>query len=91
MQTAKKRFHAKCSNLVADDSLKTETGISDWYCTNYKADCNLCSGAVLRVHKAVQCNGCEMWIHNDCSFITEAEYENVLKSGCTWICECFNF
>ena len=33
-------------------------------------------------------------IHNECSFITEAEYENVLKSGCTWICpkcEFFNF
>ena len=59
-----------------------------------KADCGLCSGAVLSVHKAAQCDGCEMWIHNECSFITEAEYENVLDSGCTWICpkcEFFNF
>ena len=35
-----------------------------------------------------------MWIHNECSFITEAEFEKVLKSGCTWICpKCafFNF
>ena len=89
-----KRFHAKCSNLGADDLLKIETGNSDWYCTNCKADCGLCSGAVLSVHKAVQCDGCEMWIHNECSFITGAEYENVLKSGCTWICpkcEFFNF
>ena len=89
-----KRFHAKCSNLGADDLLKIETGNSDWYCTNCKADCDLCSDAVLSVHKAVQCDGCEMWIHNECSFITEAEYENVLKSGCTWIipkCEFFNF
>ena len=89
-----KRFHAKCSNLGADDLLKIETGNSDWYCTNCKADCGLCSGAVLSVHKAVQCDGCEMWIHKECSFITEAEYENVLKSGCTWICpkcEFFNF
>ena len=89
-----KRLHAKCSNLGADDLLKIETGNSDWYFTNCKADCGLCSGAVLSVHKAVQCDGCEMWIHNECSFITEAEYENVLKSGCTWICpkcEFFNF
>ena len=89
-----KRFHAKCSNLGADDLLKIETGNSDWYCTNCKADCGLCSGAVLSVHKTVQCDGCEMWIHNECSFTTEAEYENVLKSGCTWICpkcEFFNF
>ena len=46
-----KRFHAKCSNLGADDLLKIETGNSDWYCTNCKADCGLCSGAVLSVHK----------------------------------------
>ena len=74
--------------------LKIETGNSDWYCTNCKADCGLCSGAVLSIHKAVQCDGYEMWIHNECSFITEAEYENVLKSSCTWICpksEFFNF
>ena len=35
-----------------------------------------------------------MWIHNECSFITEADYEIVLISGCTWICpkcEFFNF
>ena len=89
-----KRFHAKCSNLGDDDLLKIETGNNDWYCTNCKADCGLCSDAVLSVHKAVQCDGCEMWIHNECSFIAEAEYENVLKSGCTWICpkcEFFNF
>ena len=87
----KERFHAKCSNLGADDLSKIETGNSDWYCTNCKADCG---GAVLSGYKAVQCDGCEMWIHNECPFITEAEYENVLKSGCTWIypkCEFFNF
>ena len=58
------------------------------------AACAVVSGAVLIVHKAVKCDGCEMWIHNECSFMTEAEYENVLKSGCTWICpkcEFFNF
>ena len=35
-----------------------------------------------------------MRIHNECTFITEAEYENVLKSGRIWICpkyEFFNF
>ena len=84
-----KRFDAKCFILRADDLLKIETGNSDRYCKNCKVDCGLCSGAVLSVHKAVQCEGCEM-----CSFITEAEYENVLKSCCTWICpkcEFFNF
>ena len=70
-------FHAKCSNLEADGLLKIETGNSDWCCTNCKADCCLCSDAVLSIHEAVQCDGCEMWIHNECSVITEAEYINM--------------
>ena len=41
----------------------------------WKADCGLCSGAVLKDHKAVQCNNCKMWVHNGCSFITESQYE----------------
>ena len=59
----------------AQPLLEIETGHGDWYCSNCKAeaDCGMCSGAVLSVHKAVQCDGCEMWIHNGCSFITEAE------------------
>ena len=50
--------------------------------------------AVLNCHKAVQCDGCELWIHNECSFISEDDYENVLTTRCTWICskcDFFNF
>ena len=35
-----------------------------------------------------------MWIHNECSFIAETQYETVNNSNCTWIwpkCEFFNF
>ena len=35
-----------------------------------------------------------MWIHNECLFISEDDYENVLTTGCTWICpkcDFFNF
>ena len=65
-----------------------------WYCTNCKADCGLCSGAVLKGHKAVRCDSCDMWIHNECSFIAETQYEIVNNTNCTWICpkcEFFNF
>ena len=54
----------------------------------------LCSGAVLKGHKAVQCDSCDMWIHNVCSFIAETRYETVNNTNCTWIfpkCEFFNF
>ena len=62
----------------------------DSYC-NCKADC---SGAVLKDHKAVQCDNCKMWVHNGCSFITESQYETLQNTNCTWIfpkCEFFNF
>ena len=87
-----KRYHAKCFDLSVDELIMIENGSNDWYCTNCKADCGLCSHAVLNGHKAVQCDGCELWIDDECSFISEDDYENVLTTRCTWICpKCFNF
>ena len=43
------------------------------------------------IYSPVQRDGCEMWIHNECSFITEGEYENVLKSGCNGFVQNVNF
>ena len=50
--------------------------------------------AVLKGHKAVRCDSCDMWIHNECSFIAKTQYETVNNTNCTWICpkcEFFNF
>ena len=44
--------------------------------------------------QGVQCDKCEMWVHNDCSFVTDFQYETMQYSSCTWICpkcEFFNF
>ena len=90
----RKRFHASCSKLGDDELLRIESGDGAWYCSNCKADCGLCSGTVLNDHKAVQCDSCDMWIHNECSFIAETQYETVKNKNCTWICpkcEFFNF
>ena len=81
-------------NLSDNELLKIESGDGAWHCTNCKADCGLCSGAVLKGHKAVRCDSCGMWIHNECSFIAETQYETVNNTNCTWICprcEFFNF
>ena len=59
-EECEKRFHASCSNLGDDDLLRIESGDGAWYCTNCKAYCGLCSGAVLKGHKAVQCNSYDM-------------------------------
>ena len=93
-EECEKRFHASCSNLSDNELLRIESGDGAWYCTNCKADCGLCSGAVLKGHKAVQCDNCDMWIHNECWFIAETQYETVNNTNCTWICpkcEFFNF
>ena len=93
-EECEKRFHASCSNLSDNELLRIESGDGAWYCTNCKADCGLCSGAVLKGHKAVRCDSCDMWIHNECSFIAETQYEIVNNTNCAWICpkcEFFNF
>ena len=74
-EECEKRFHASCSNLSDNELLRIESGDGAWYCTNCKADCGLCSGAVLKGHKAVRCDSCDMWIHNECSFIAKTQYE----------------
>ena len=90
----KKRFHATCANPIEIElsSLKNEN--EPWYCSDCKADCGLCSGAVLNSHKAVQCDKCEMWVHNKCSLVSDNQYENIQNSNCSWICpkcDFFNF
>ena len=81
-----------CANL-SEKELRSEK--ETWYnCKDCKPECGLCSGDVLNNHKAVQCDKCEMWVHNDCSFVTDFQYETMQNSSCTWICpkcEFFNF
>ena len=52
--------------------LKLESGNGSWYCTNCKADVDYAAVLLLKDQKAVQCDNCEMWVHNGCSFITES-------------------
>ena len=85
-EDCEKRFHASCAKLGDNELLKLESGNGSWYCTNCKADCGLCSGAVLKDHKAVQCDNCEIWVHNGCSFITESQYETLQNTNCTLMC-----
>ena len=86
-EESEKCFHALCSNLGDNELLRIESGDGAWYCTNCKADFGLCSGAVpVKGHKAVQCDSCDMWIHNECSFIAETQYETVNNTNYTCIC-----
>ena len=60
-EECKKSFHASCSNPGDNELVRIESGDGAWYCTNCKADC----GAVLKSHKAVRCDSCDRWIHNE--------------------------
>ena len=51
-EECEKRFHTSCISLDEKELLELESGNGSWYCTNCKADCGLCSGAVLYGHKA---------------------------------------
>ena len=57
--------------LGDNELVRIEPGDRACYCTNCKADCGLCSGTVLKGHKAVWCDSCDMWIRNEGSFIAE--------------------
>ena len=50
-EDCEKRFHASCVNRPVELQ-KIESGNNSWYCSNCKAECSLCSGAVLISHKA---------------------------------------
>ena len=45
-EDCEKRFHASCVNLGPVELQKIGSGNDSWYCSNCKADCSLCSGAV---------------------------------------------
>ena len=92
--TAKSAFmrHVQIPAKKNFPSLKNEN--EPWYCSDCKADCGHCSGAVLNSHKTVQCDKCEMWVHNKCSLVSDNQYENIQNSNCSWICpkcDFFNF
>ena len=90
-EECEKRFHTSCINLDEKELLELESGNGSWYCTNCKADCGLCSGAVLYGHKAVQCDKCEMWIHNSAPSSQNLHFDSVGNTNCTWICPKFDF
>ena len=81
------KFPTYRPTLGENKLLKLESGNGSWYCNYCKAHRGLCSGAVVKDHKAVQCDNCEMWVHNGCSFITKTKYETLQNANCTWICQ----
>ena len=69
-EECRKCFHASCAKL-SEKELELGSDNGSWYCKDCKAECGLCTGAVLNDYKAVQCDKCEMRVHIECSFVTD--------------------
>ena len=69
-EACRKCLHVPCGNLSENELLELGSHNGSWYCKDCKAECGLYSGAVLNDHKAVHCDKYEMWVHNDCSFVS---------------------
>ena len=80
-EECRKCFHASCANLSEKELLELGSDNGSWYCKDCKAECGLCSGAVLNDHKAVQCDKCEMRVHIECSFVTDFQKETMQSSS----------
>ena len=51
-----------------------------------KHPCGLCRKAVTNSFKAIQCDNCDLWIHNRCSGITDSVYQNFQNTSLTFFC-----
>ena len=76
-------------SAVCDCGISCSYSLTFWHCTNCKAECGLCSGAVLNIHKAVHFDN--VWVHNECSHITEVQYETLQNPNRTCICSKCDF
>ena len=51
--------------ILVKNNVELGSDIGSWYCKDCKAEHRLCTDDVLDDHKAVQCDKCEMWVHNN--------------------------
>lgn len=51
-----------------------------------KYPCSMCSRAVKNRDPAVSCDQCGLWVHNQCSGLSEHMYERMKQSCGVWIC-----
>ena len=48
--------------------------------------CGMCSKAVTRNQRGIQCVGCDVWFHTKCMQMSSQVYEALANSSCTWVC-----
>ena len=48
--------------------------------------CNICCGNVSWSVDAVQCDGCNQWLHRDCLDMSETEYSRLGHANSAWFC-----
>ena len=53
---------------------------------NVKDPCGICSKTVKTVHKAIQCDTCDLWVHITCNGNSDKEYEYLKDDDNDWHC-----
>lgn len=48
--------------------------------------CGMCSKAVGRNQRGIQCDGCDVWFHTKCMQMSSRVYKALANSLCTWVC-----
>jgi exonuclease III len=81
-----KWVHSKCEMI--DDQTYKLLGESEenWYCSICAANCGMCDRKVRNKDPAIQCDKCNLWIHNSCSLVMDQEYKTLQNTDCIWIC-----
>ena len=76
----KRRVHFKCSELTKDQFFSIKKCKSRFTCNECEspAPCLKCNDPVCYNDKALQCNGCNKWVHFTCTELTEAQF-NILE------------
>ena len=87
-------YHFRCLGLSRSNFQKLRNDTAPWYCNDCAAPCGMCNQNVLNIHKAVQCDRCNFWMHTLCCDIDDKTYCELQSTNCTWMCptcDCLNF
>ena len=73
-------------NSLKDEHFMENTALGKT--TISKDPCAICLKPILAHHGSIECDTCELWVHNKCNGTTPAEYEAYQSMGELFSWEC---
>ena len=78
--------HIECVNIDVEHYILLQNSEKKWFCPNCVSPCGICTKNVTKSDPAIECDSCELWIHNTCAVVSPEEYMIVQATNCTWSC-----